>query len=60
MVKEEAKHAQFIVVSLRKITLKEAEHVYGVTMMDNGLSEIVGEVRISELADEPPVQEAAQ
>ena len=60
MVKEEAKHAQFIVVSLRKITLKEAEHVYGVTMMDNGLSEIVGEVRISELADEPPPQEAAQ
>lgn len=59
MVKEEAKHAQFIVVSLRKITLKEAEHVYGVTMMDNGLSEIVGEVRISELADEPlPAQEA--
>ena len=54
MVKEEAKHAQFIIVSLRKVTLKEAEHVYGVTMMDNGLSEIVGEVRISELADEPP------
>ena len=60
MVKDEAKHAQFIVVSLRKVTLKEAEHVYGVTMMDNGLSEIVGEVRISELADEPPQQEAAQ
>lgn len=53
MVKNESKHAQFIVVSLRKVTLKEAEHVYGVTMMESGLSEIVGEVRISELADEP-------
>ena len=59
MVKQESKHAQFIVVSLRKVTLKEAEHVYGVTMMDSGLSEIIGEVRISELADEPaPKQEA--
>lgn len=54
MVKQESKHAQFIVVSLRKVTLKEAEHVYGVTMMESGLSEIIGEVRISELADEPP------
>jgi chromosome segregation protein len=59
MVKDESRHAQFIIVSLRKVTLKEADHVYGVTMMDNGLSEIVGEVRISELADEPPPQEAA-
>jgi chromosome segregation protein len=58
MVKSEATHAQFIVVSLRKVTLKEAEHVYGVTMMESGLSEIIGEVRISELADEPPQQEA--
>lgn len=62
MVKEESKHAQFIIVSLRKVTLKEADHVYGVTMMDNGLSEIVGEVRISELADEPerPPEEAVR
>ena len=57
MVKQESKHAQFIVVSLRKVTLKEADHVYGVTMMDSGLSEVIGEVRISELADEPPAQE---
>ena len=60
MVKEEAKHAQFIIVSLRKVTLKEAEHVYGVTMTELGLSEIIGEVRISELADEPaPAPEVA-
>lgn len=58
MVKEEAKHAQFIVVSLRKVTLKEADHVYGVTMMENGLSEVVG-VRLSELADEPPREQEA-
>lgn len=58
MVKSESRHAQFIVVSLRKVTLKEAEHVYGVTMMDSGLSEVIGEVRISELADEPTKEEA--
>jgi chromosome segregation protein len=60
MVKEEAKHAQFIIVSLRKVTLKEAEHVYGVTMTESGLSEIIGEVRLSELADEPAGAPAAE
>ncbi|MHB8606122.1 MAG: chromosome segregation protein SMC [Thermoplasmatota archaeon] len=52
MVRDNSNHAQFIVVSLRKVTLKEADHVYGVTMLETGLSEVVGEVRISEIVDE--------
>jgi len=56
MVKANSHHAQHIVVSLRKVTLKEAEHVYGVTMVESGLSEIVGEVRISEIVEEPAPQ----
>jgi len=35
MIKQNASHSQFINVSLRKIVLKEANHVYGVTMHDS-------------------------
>ena len=31
-------------VSLRKIALKEANHVYGVTMRDNGISDMIGNI----------------
>jgi chromosome segregation ATPase len=31
-------------VSLRKIALKEANHVYGVTMRETGVSEMIGNV----------------
>ena len=54
MVREESKHAQFIVVSLRKVTLKEADNIYGVTMTSTGISEVLGKVSISEIVDEPP------
>jgi hypothetical protein len=36
------------------VTLKEADHVYGVTQQETGISEIVGEVHVSEIVDEPP------
>jgi len=42
MVKRNAEDSQFIMVTLRKIALKEANHVYGVTMRDNGISEMIG------------------
>lgn len=54
MVKSNSRKAQFIVVSLRKVTLKEADHVYGVTMTPDGQTEIVGEVRIDEIVEAPP------
>ncbi|UCD13001.1 MAG: chromosome segregation protein SMC [Thermoplasmatales archaeon] len=44
MIKENALHSQFINVSLRKIVLKEANHIYGVTMHDSGISEMIGNI----------------
>ncbi|MBS3749497.1 MAG: chromosome segregation protein SMC [Candidatus Thermoplasmatota archaeon] len=44
MVKQNALDSQFIMVSLRKIALKEADHVYGVTMQDTGISDMIGNV----------------
>ena len=34
----------FIMVSLRKVALKEANYVYGVTMRDTGVSEMIGNI----------------
>jgi chromosome segregation protein len=44
MVKRNAEDSQFIVVTLRKVALKEANHVYGVTMRDTGISEMIGNI----------------
>jgi len=44
MIKDNARHSQFINVSLRKIALKEANHIYGVTMHDSGISEMIGNI----------------
>jgi chromosome segregation protein len=44
MVKRNAEDSQFIMVTLRKIALKEANHVYGVTMRENGVSEMIGNI----------------
>ncbi len=52
MIRGNAKFAQFIVVSLRKITLKEASHVYGVTQQTAGMSEIIANFDIDTLRDE--------
>lgn len=44
MIKRNAQDSQFIMVSLRKVALKEANHVYGVTMRDTGVSEMIGNI----------------
>jgi len=44
MVKRNAQDSQFIMVSLRKVALKEANYVYGVTMRDTGVSEMIGDI----------------
>ncbi len=44
MIKSNASHSQFITVSLRKILLNEANQVYGVTMHDSGISEMIGDI----------------
>jgi chromosome segregation protein len=44
MIKHRAENSQFISVSLRKIALKEADYLYGVTMHDSGISEMIGNI----------------
>ena len=44
MIKRNADDSQFITVSLRKVVLKEANHIYGVTMQDTGISEMIGNI----------------
>jgi chromosome segregation protein len=46
MIKGNSKEAQFLVTSLRRATLKEADHLYGVTMQPSGISKVVGQVNI--------------
>ena len=42
MLRRNAERAQFVVISLRKVTLKFASHLYGVTMHGDGCSRVVG------------------
>lgn len=51
MIRANSKHAQFIMISLRKVTLKEANHVYGVTIQKNGISDIIGHVNIAQVEE---------
>jgi len=53
LVRDNAKFAQFIVVSLRKVTLKEASHIYGVTQQTPGQSEIIANFDLHQVPDEP-------
>ncbi len=52
MIKEDSENAQFIMISLRKVSLKEADHLYGVTIRD-GVSEMLGFMNLDELPEEP-------
>lgn len=44
MIKLKAEHSQFITVSLRKVVLKEADHIYGVTMQETGVSQMIADI----------------
>ena len=60
-IKKNSTNAQFMQVSLRKTTLKEADHMIGVAKQPNGLSQVVIKANLSEedLPDEPaPAEEA--
>jgi chromosome segregation protein len=54
-VKRSTKNAQFIQISLRNVTLKEADHIIGVTMQREGVSDIVMKPNIGEGTDEQHV-----
>ena len=55
-VKRSSRNAQFIQISLRNVTLREADHLIGVTMQREGISEIVMKPNIGEGADVPETQ----
>ncbi|HTT73836.1 MAG TPA: chromosome segregation protein SMC [Thermoplasmata archaeon] len=42
MLRRNSERAQFVVISLRKVTLKFAQHLFGVTMRGDGCSRAVG------------------
>lgn len=44
MIKRNSEHSQFITVSLRKVLLKEADYIYGVTMTEDGVSQMIGNI----------------
>jgi len=63
-IKRSSQNAQFIQISLRKVTLKEADHIIGVTMQREGISDLVMRPNIGDIVDVPaesePGPEAAQ
>lgn len=56
-IKRNSLTAQFVQVSLRKVTLKEADHIIGVTMQKNAVSDVVMKVNIGEMPEEEQVPE---
>ena len=52
MIRRNSNTAQFVQISLRKITLKEADHILGVTMTPAGHSDLVMRVNLSDIEDE--------
>ncbi len=51
MINKNSNFAQFIQVSLRKVTLKKSDHIIGVTMHENGLSDVIMKINISDGKD---------
>ena len=54
MISRTAAVAQTLQISLRKVTLKEADHLVGVTMTSDGSSQVVMRVNLEEIEDEKP------
>ncbi len=63
MLRHNAERAQFVVISLRKVTLKFASHLYGVTMRGDGCSRVIGihldDIHDVESREGAPAPEAA-
>ena len=57
MIGRNSHAAQFVQISLRKVTLKEADHIIGVTMRSDGISEVVMKVNLADVHDEKPAEE---
>lgn len=59
MVKKNSKAAQTVMVSLRKVTLKSADAIYGVSMEASGVSRLVGTVQVNDIQEEERKSEDA-
>ena len=57
MIKQNSTAAQFVQISLRKVTLKESDHIIGVTMTPDSISEVIMRVNLADVEDEKPVAE---
>jgi chromosome segregation protein len=51
MVKKNSEKAQFLQISLRKVTLNQADHIIGVTMQKKGISDIIMKVNIGDVKE---------
>jgi len=52
MIKKNSERAQFIVISLRKVTLKEADYLIGVLPREKGTSDVIARFNIEEVRPE--------
>jgi len=52
LIKKNTQLAQVVQITLRKVTLSKADHRYGVTMQGNGISDIIGNIRITDVAED--------
>ncbi len=57
MIARNSHAAQFVQISLRKVTLKQADHIAGVTMRSDGISELIMKVNLADIQEEKPTQE---
>jgi chromosome segregation protein len=53
MVKKNSERAQFLQISLRKVTLQQADHIVGVTMQKKGISDIIMKVDLGQIKEAP-------
>jgi chromosome segregation protein len=60
MIRRNSATAQFVQVSLRKVTLKESDHIIGVTMQTSGVSDVIMRVNIGEIPEEEAIHEAEE
>jgi chromosome segregation protein len=59
MIRRNAASAQFLQISLRKVTLKEADHILGMTIGRKGVTEVIMKVNLADVEDEKPPQAEA-
>src|SRR6266542_4155480 len=59
MIRRNSSTAQFVQISLRKVTLKEADHLIGITMTPASTSEVIMRGNLADIEDEKPTEAIA-